>query len=73
MEIEEHVEEKGSQEARAIKGQSRITKPTQQEHGDHMRTHIPYRTWCTQCVEGRRVEEQLYNKMILKRMRKHPG
>ncbi len=48
------LEEEEGQEARIIKGQSRIVQPTQQEFDDHMRTHIPYRKWCTQCVEGKR-------------------
>ena len=48
------LEEHAGQESRIIRGQSRIIQPTQQEFDDHMRTHIPYRKWCTQCVEGKR-------------------
>jgi len=47
-------EEGVMEEGRAIKGQSKIVKPSQQEYEDHMRTHIPYRKWCDQCVRGKR-------------------
>ena len=47
-------EAKGPSEARAIKGQQRIVKPSIQEWADHMRTHTPYRKWCPHCVRGKR-------------------
>ena len=52
---EEEIEDEDiSAEGRVIKGQSRVVKSTQQEFDDHMRTHIPYRKLCEQCVRGKR-------------------
>eukprot|EP00971_Amphidinium_carterae_P058490 1156989-Amphidinium_carterae.1 len=27
--------------------------PTEQERQKHMATHVPFRAWCTHCVQGR--------------------
>ena len=51
IEEEELVEDT---EARTIKGQPKVVKPSVQEWEDHMRTHIPYRKWCPHCVGGKR-------------------
>ena len=72
VETEETLEEEVGQEARTSKGQNRIIKPSQQEVYDHMRTHFPYRRWCTQCVEGKeRVEETSTRKILVRMLRKY--
>ena len=30
-----------------------MTGPTREEFEEHMRTHIPFRTWCEFCVKGK--------------------
>ena len=32
--------------------------PTKKECEDHMRTHIPFRSWCKHCLAGRGVATQ---------------
>ena len=42
-----------SEEAKASKGISSGTKPSQREIDEHERTHMPFRSWCKHCVMGR--------------------
>ena len=30
-----------------------VFKPSAAEVAEHVRTHVPYRTWCPYCVAGR--------------------
>ena len=33
-------------------------QPSQAERAEHKLTHVPYRSWCSECVEGRGLGEQ---------------
>ena len=35
-----------------------IVPPTVEETQEHLRTHLPYRSWCQHCVSGRGVSTQ---------------
>ena len=35
-----------------VKGQAR---PSQAEIGEHMVTHLPFRSWCVHCIRGKSV------------------
>ena len=48
-----------SSEAVAPKHLKRPDQPTQTEIDEHRRaSHIPYRSWCKHCVEGRGLHDQ---------------
>ncbi|CAE8634939.1 unnamed protein product [Polarella glacialis] len=36
-------------------------QPTQQEVEEHCATHLPFRSWCSQCVRGRKKNPAHYN------------
>ena len=42
-----------TQEARAAKAQPAPYTPSPEEIANHNMTHIPYRSWCPQCVRGK--------------------
>ena len=50
---EADAETQESQEAVAPKGQPTPSTPTAEEVANHNMTHLPYRSWCPQCVRGR--------------------
>ena len=35
-----------------VRGKAKVTGPTEEEYEEHMRTHIPFRSWCEFCVKG---------------------
>ena len=39
-------------------------QPSSQEVQEHMKTHIPYRSWCAYCLRGRRVRQIRSNPII---------
>ena len=41
------------QEGRRPQGPREPEEPSYQERESHRRTHIPYRPWCRECVQGR--------------------
>ena len=43
----------GGEEGRVMRGHKTIMKPRPEEYEEHMRTHIPYRSWCPFCVMGK--------------------
>ena len=59
-ECEETVDEDISEEARVVIKKRHCDKPpTQRERDDHRRLHLPYRTWCPECVAGRGRDARL--------------
>ena len=49
--ITEDIDEQ--QEARKAKGIPAPRQPTEQERMEHELTHLPYRSWCPLCVQGK--------------------
>ena len=45
--------EDAGEEAVAVRGQRLIQGPTREEYEAHMRTHMPFRSWCSCCVRGK--------------------
>ena len=43
-----------AEEARAARPARDLGAPTQAERDAHCATHLPYRSWCDECVQGRR-------------------
>ena len=50
---EADAETEESQEAVAPKGQPAPSTPSAEEEANHNMTHLPYRSWCPQCVRGK--------------------
>ena len=48
----EKEDSEGEEEGQESKGLNAPTRPSQEELDDHMRTHIPFRSWCPHCVKG---------------------
>ena len=46
-------EDAEEEEARAVKAPRRPCEPTEEERRLHEILHLPYRSWCRYCVEGR--------------------
>ena len=44
-----------SEEARPGRAAAEPGRPTRREIDEHNRTHMPFRSWCTACVQGRSV------------------
>ena len=55
---EEAVDEVETQGAAPLKTALAPTKPSAADVEEHNVTHIPYRSWCGSCVEGRVLGEQ---------------
>ena len=49
---DESMQEKAEEERRPLLRKSE-NQPSSQEVQEHMKTHIPYRSWCAHCVRGR--------------------
>jgi hypothetical protein len=48
------LDQEVSEEARSVCKKRHCDKaPTQSERDEHRRTHLPYRSWCPECVAGR--------------------
>ena len=45
------IEEEEQQQAVSAKGIKSPDQPTQQERAEHNLTHLPFRSWCKQCVQ----------------------
>ena len=45
------------EEGRKAKGKKVDPRPSQEEVDEHMKSHIPYRSWCHHCVAGRGVND----------------
>ena len=43
----------GAEEGRRPMFRKSENQPSSQEVQEHMKTHIPYRSWCAHCVRGR--------------------
>ena len=52
-EVEDEMKGDEIEEGRAITGQKAIYQPTKEEWDNHMRSHIPFRKWCSFCVKGK--------------------
>ncbi len=50
---EEEVEEHPAEEARAARPSKDPGAPTQADRDAHAATHLPFRSWCDACVQGR--------------------
>ncbi len=53
-EIEEEDPEHPAEEARAARPSRDPGAPTQADRDAHAATHLPFRSWCDECVQGRR-------------------
>ena len=42
-----------SEEGVKIKGKTIVVGPSKEEYDEHMRTHVPFRSWCEFCVKGK--------------------
>ena len=36
-----------------LRGKARVTGPSREVYEEHMRTHVPFRSWCEFCVKGK--------------------
>ena len=45
--------EEESEETRPLKRMNDPKEPSAKERRSHAQTHLPYRTWCAQCVRSR--------------------
>ena len=52
-EVDEEMKGEELEEGRVITGQKAIYQPTKEEWDNHMRSHIPFRKWCSFCVKGK--------------------
>ena len=53
------VDSETERETRQVRHQRRAHRPpTSEEIQEHLRTHLPYRSWCPHCVSGRGVSSQ---------------
>ena len=50
---EDESMQEGAEEGRRPKFRKSENQPSSQEVQEHMKTHIPYRSWFTHCVRGR--------------------
>ena len=41
------------EEGTGLKGKARVTGPSKEEYEEHMRSHMPFRSWCEFCVKGK--------------------
>ena len=64
-ELDETVRPEGetTEEGAKVKGKAIVTGPSREEYEEHMRTHIPYRSWCEFCVKER-VSQTIIRKQI---------
>ena len=53
MNTEDDDEDEEMEEARKIKRKKEIKLPTKEEYEEHMQFHIPYRSWCPFCAQGK--------------------
>ena len=53
---EDESSRKGAEEGRRPLFRNSENQPSSQEVQEHMKTHIPYRSWCAHCVRGRGEE-----------------
>jgi hypothetical protein len=52
---EVHVEEESEEDSAELKHAKDIASPNRDVVEKHRVTHLPYRSWCKQCVMGRGV------------------
>ena len=45
--------EEGDVQARVARGLSQPKQPTELERAEHLLTHLPFRSWCTHCVQAK--------------------
>ena len=50
---EDESMQEGADEGRRPMFRKSENQPSSQEVQEHMKTHIPYRSWCAHCVRGR--------------------
>jgi hypothetical protein len=55
-EVEVEAEDVIAEEAREVRKMHDPKMPTKDEVEMHRLTHLPYRSWCEECVKGRGVE-----------------
>ena len=51
--VSDYEDEEGEEEARASVGKKSPKDPTRKQREEHSRTHMPYRSWCEDCVRSR--------------------
>ena len=52
---DETGDDDGVKEARVAKGKKSPKEPTRQEREEHELTHMPFRSWCEDCVKSRAI------------------
>ena len=52
---EVHVEEESEEDSAELKHAKDIVSPSRDVVEQHRVTHLPYRSWCKQCVMGRGI------------------
>ena len=61
------VDSETERETRQVRRQRRAHRPpTSEEIQEHLRTHLPYRSWCPHCVSGRGVSSQHHPESFLR-------
>ena len=53
---EDESMQEGAEEGRRPLFTKSENQPSSQEVQEHMKTHIPYRSWCAHCVRGKGEE-----------------
>ena len=54
---EDEPMQEGAEEGRRPLLRMSENQPSSQEVQEHMKTHIPYRSWCAHCVTGEEGED----------------
>ena len=42
-----------TEEGAKIRGKTIVTGPSREEYDEHMRVHVPFRSWCEFCIKGK--------------------
>ena len=56
--VNEGARESNDEEHRQVRRQCRAHRPLTEENQEHLRTHLPYWSWCPHSVSGRGVRSQ---------------
>ena len=60
--VNEGARESNDEEHRQVRRQCRAHRPPTEENQEHLRTHLPYWSWCPHSVSGRGVRSQHHRK-----------
>ena len=64
LEIKGFEEEEELEEAEVMKRKSEVRAPSREEIRCHRITHLPFRSWCAECVAGRANDEAHHKKRM---------